>query len=227
MNTKDYAVKQQDYFSNVRMDVLSLLPVNPHQKVLEVGAGAGNTLLYMKEKQLAKEVMGVELMSIANSYQNHPSIDKFQVGNIEQEAIDAPQEYFDVIICADVLEHLVDPWAAVDKISGHLKNGGLLIVSIPNIRQWKAISNILFKGDFGYVPEGGIMDKTHLRFFCKKNVHQLLSTSVLTPIYSIPNFKLKEVKEGKRTRLINLLTFGIFENLLAVQYLFIAQKGKG
>lgn len=224
MNTKHYAIKEEKYFSKVRLDIISLIPMNPDQKILEIGAGAANTLLYIKQNGLAKEVMGVELMKIADSNQNHPLIDKFQIANIEHQEIDAEGKYFDVIICADVLEHLVDPWNAVEKIEGYLKGGGILIVSMPNIREWKTLLKIVFKGDFNYEREGGIMDKTHLRFFCKKNIQQLLSTSTLSPIYTKANFMMKEVPEGKKRRVINILSFRIFENFLAVQYLVIAKK---
>src|SRR5215212_9825648 len=135
MNKTDYSVKDQGYFSNLRMDIISLVPADPHQRFLEVGAGSANTLLYIKENHLAAEVMGVELMDIPGSNQQHKLIDKFQLANIEQDNIDAPQEYFDVIICADVFEHLVDPWAAIKKVAGHLKKEGRLIVSMPNIRE--------------------------------------------------------------------------------------------
>jgi 2-polyprenyl-3-methyl-5-hydroxy-6-metoxy-1,4-benzoquinol methylase len=192
---------------------------------MEVGAGTGNTLVYIKEKGMAAEVMGVELMKLEGSNQGHPAIDKFQLANIEQEEISAPKEYFDVILCPDVLEHLIDPWAAVDKIATHLKKGGLFIVSIPNLREWKTLSNVVFKGEFNYQPEGGIMDRTHLRFFCKKNGWQMLTTPVLTPIFCKPNFMMaKEVPEGRKRRIFNRLTFGLFEGFLSVQYLFIARK---
>jgi 2-polyprenyl-3-methyl-5-hydroxy-6-metoxy-1,4-benzoquinol methylase len=224
MNTKHYSVKTENYFSNVRRDIISLIPDKPDQKILEVGAGAGHTLLYIKENQIASEVMGVELMKMPGSHQEHPSIDKFQIANIEQEDIQAEEGYFDVILCPDVLEHLVDPWLAIEKIARHLKKDGLLIVSIPNLREWRTIVNIVFKGEFTYQPEGGIMDRTHLRFFCKKNVYQLLSTTSLSPIWCKPNFMLKEVPEGKKRRIFNRLTFRLFENFLTVQYLFIARK---
>lgn len=224
MNKNHYAVKEKEYFSNIRKDVISLIPSNPNQKILEIGAGGGNTLLYIKENKMAAEVMGIELMKIEGSNQTNPLIDKFQVGNIEQEDIDAEERYFDVIVCADVFEHLMDPWSAVDKIQKYLKKDGLLIVSMPNIREWKTLFAIIFKGDFNYRPEGGIMDRTHLRFFCKKNIHQLLQTPTLSPIFSKPNFMMKEVPEGKKRRIINLLSFRLFENFLAVQYLFIAKK---
>jgi 2-polyprenyl-3-methyl-5-hydroxy-6-metoxy-1,4-benzoquinol methylase len=224
MSLKHYTVKELTYFSNIRMDIISLIPLNPAQKILEIGAGAGNTLLFIKESNLAEEVMGVELMEIANSNQTNPLIDKFQIANIEQENIQAPEEYFDIIICADVLEHLVDPWSIIDKVSRCLKKDGLLIVSIPNIREWKTLFKVIFRGDFSYQSSGGIMDKTHLRFFCKKNIYQMLNTPILSTIYSKPNFMLKVVPEGKKRRIFNLLTFRLFEDFLATQYLFIARK---
>ena len=224
MNKDYYTGKEPGYFSNVRMDIISLLPADSRQKILEIGAGSGNTLSYIKEKKLAAEVWGVELMNMPGSNQQHPTIDNFQIANIENEDIAAPKEYFDVIICADVLEHLADPWVTVDKITGHLKPGGLLIVSIPNIREVKTIFGILFKGDFKYEPSGGILDKTHLRFFCKKNIRELLTTNSLQPVYSTANFLLKVVPEGRKRRIINMLSLGLFENFLTVQFIFIAQK---
>ncbi len=224
MNKAYYITKGEKYFSNVRMDVISLLPSQPRQKVLEIGAGGGDTLLYIKVNELASEVMGVELLRMPDSNQQHPLIDKFQIADIEQENVNAPEEYFDIIICADILEHLADPWGCVARISRHLKKGGRLISSIPNIRECKTLFRIFFLGDFRYDAKGGIMDNTHLRFFCKKNIRQLMNTDSLSPIYCKPNILLKQVPEGKRRRLINRLTFGLFLDFLAIQYLCIAEK---
>ena len=219
-----YLTKERKYFSNIRMDVISLLRPDPRQKILEIGAGGGDTLLYIKENKLAGEVMGVELLRQPDSNQQHPLIDGFQVADIEKEVINAPEEYFDIIICADVLEHLADPWSAVTRISRHLKKGGWLIASIPNIRECKTLFRVIFWGDFRYDTRGGIMDNTHLRFFCKKNIRQLMSTDSLFPIYCKPNILLKEVPDGKKRRMINRLTFGLFLEFLAIQYLCIAEK---
>jgi 2-polyprenyl-3-methyl-5-hydroxy-6-metoxy-1,4-benzoquinol methylase len=225
MNTKHYSVKTADYFSNVRRDIVSLLPDQPGQKILEVGAGTGNTLAFIKAQGLAAEVMGVELMKLSGSNQDNDAIDKFQIANIENEEIDAAKEYFDVILCPDVLEHLVDPWAAVEKITGHLKKGGLFIISVPNLREWSTLAKIVFKGDFRYQSEGGIMDRTHLRFFCRKNIRQLLTTPSLTVTCCKPNFMLaKEIPEAWKKRLFNRCTFRLFEEFLSVQYLVVARK---
>jgi 2-polyprenyl-3-methyl-5-hydroxy-6-metoxy-1,4-benzoquinol methylase len=221
---KNYTDKEKEYFSHVRMDVISLLPAAPLQKVLEIGAGGGASLLYIRENNLAAEVMGVELMSIPGSYQQHPSIDKFQVADIEKQEIDAPEDYFDIIICADVLEHLADPWTCLSKITRHLKKGGRLIASVPNIREFKTLSKIIFGGDFRYDVRGGILDNTHLRFFCRKNILELMRSGSLSPIYCKPNFLLKEMPQGKKRRWINRLTFGLFLDFLAIQYLCVSEK---
>jgi len=224
MNESYYIDKGEKYFSHIRMDVVSLLPLQASQRVLEIGAGGGDTLVYIKEKKLASEVMGIELLNLKNSNQNHPLIDKFQVANIERDNIEAPEEYFDIIICADVLEHLTDPWNCVTKISRHLKRGGRLIASVPNIREIKTLFRIFFFGDFRYEEKGGILDNTHLRFFCKKNILQMMTAGSLSPVFCKPNILFKEVPEGKKRRVINWITFGLFVNFLAIQYLCVAEK---
>jgi len=223
-NKNDYSVKDPAYFSHVRMDIIDVLPANPQQKVLEIGAGTGNTLLFLKQHKMAAEVTGVDLQSIPGSNQQHRMIDRFEIADIENDTISLPAGYFDVIICADVLEHLADPWMMIEKITRWLKPSGQLVVSIPNIREIKTLWQILFNGDFRYDPSGGIMDQTHLRFFCKKNIRQLLTTENLQPVFCTPNFMLTSVPAGKKRRIINRLSGSLFENFLTVQYIFIAQK---
>lgn len=224
MDKTHYTSKEKEYFSHVRADVISLLPVQPGQRILELGAAAGDTLLYIKENKLAGEVMGVEMMRLPGSNQQHALIDKFQIANIEQEDIDAPEEYFDIIICADVLEHTTDPWKCLSRVCRHLKKGGRLIASIPNIREFKTLFQIVVRGDFKYDVKGGILDNTHLRFFCKKNILELMNMGPLSPVYCKPNFLLKEVPQGRKRRVINRLTFGLFVDFLAIQYLCVAEK---
>jgi 2-polyprenyl-3-methyl-5-hydroxy-6-metoxy-1,4-benzoquinol methylase len=122
------------------------------------------------------------------------------------------------------LEHLTDPWNCVIKISRHLKTGGRLIASIPNIREIKTLFRIFVLGDFRYEEKGGILDNTHLRFFCKKNILQMMTAGSLTPVFCKPNILFKEVPEGKKRRVINWITLGLFVNFLTIQYLCVAEK---
>ena len=80
---EDYKNKPIDYFSHARLDMISFIPVNSNNRILEIGAAGGDTLLEIKRRNLAKEVIGVELMSVPNSNQNSPDIEKFIVGNVE------------------------------------------------------------------------------------------------------------------------------------------------
>lgn len=217
-----YDIKDKDYFTGTRIDLIQLLPNNPEQKVLEIGAGGGDTITYIKKNNLAKEVMGLELFEIPNSNQSNPAIDKFVLGNIEQMDVPAEENYFDVIICGDVLEHLIDPWAVVEKLTKYLKVGGVMIASLPNVREMNTLIKIAVLGDFRYKEEGGVLDKTHLRFFCKKNIIDLLTTAKLKPVYNCPSFKYNPSQKSRK--IMNMLTLGLFQNFLTFQHLVISKK---
>lgn len=215
-----YKEKKNEYFINSRYDLIQFIPKNDQNKILEIGAGTGATLVEIKKQKLAKEVVGIELIQINDSYQNNKEINKFIIGNIEEINLDFPENYFDVIICADVIEHLNNPWDVTFKLRKYLKEDGILIASIPNIREIKTIFNIFLLGDFNYSKEG-ILDKTHLRFFCKKNIYKMFKIAEYGIIDIKPLFYFDKFSER---RLFNLLTIKIFENLLAYQYLVIAKK---
>ena len=80
--------------------------------------------------------------------------------------------YFDFILFMDVLEHLDDPWNVLKKMKIYLKDGGFVVISVPNIANWAVRWNLLW-GNFEYGTRG-ILDKTHLRFFNEKSAKKLL-----------------------------------------------------
>lgn len=217
-----YDTKDATYFRQVRVDLISLLPDNRSQKILEIGSGGGNTLVEIKSRSLASEVVGSDIFSLDNSNQRNPLIDKFIIADLEKDDLELPLEYFDVILAGDVLEHLVDPWKVIENLTKFLKKGGIFIVSVPNLREIVTISKVLFLGDFNYNPEGGIMDKTHLRFFCKKNVRDLFNQTD----YEVKLLKARlDIAEEKSIRKVfNRLTLHIFEDFLTAQYIIIAKK---
>lgn len=215
-----YKDKEQGYFTNIRHDLINFISHDRKNKVLEVGAGGGDTLIAIKRMGLANEVVGIELNKVAGSNQNDPSIDRFIFGNIESMEVDLPENYFNVIICGDVLEHLIDPWKTIEKLQRHLKKGGKLVASVPNIRHYRALYQLFVKGRFSYT-EFGLFDKTHLRFFCKRDMLEILSTSQLSPDSITPIFKHLP---PSRINTINRLSLGLFEEFLTLQYLISATK---
>ncbi len=89
--------------------------------------------------------------------------------NRDMPDLDGP---FDVILCADVLEHLVDPATVLRRLNRHLAPQGLVVVSVPNVAHlW--IRLLLLSGRFEY-GDRGILDRTHLRFFTARSLRRLL-----------------------------------------------------
>ena len=218
---KFYDVKETVYFTNPRIDLIKLIPRKDDNRVLEIGAGGGDTLIEIKRQKLASEVVGIELMEMANSNQGNAAIDKFIVCDVERTELEFPDSYFDVILLGDVLEHLLDPWSFLKKTSRCLKQGGLFIASIPNIRYYTAMFKVFLRGDFGY-EEHGLFDRTHFRFFCKKNMKSLFDTESFRCLHIMPRDHLYDIKSKRKV--FNRLTFGAFEEFLTLQYIIVSEK---
>ena len=86
---------------------------------------------------------------------------------------------FDCILFGDVLEHLVDPLAFLDRFVSRLAPGGCVLCSIPNA-QHHSMLEALLTGDFQYQP-AGLLDSTHLRFFTLSTAMKLLLDAGLEP----------------------------------------------
>lgn len=216
-----YEDKSNNYFSFSRTDILKFVPVDKNNKILEIGAGSGETLLTAKKAGLAEYIVGVDVTKVENSNQSHPAMDRFIIGNIENTELDFEENFFDVIICGDVLEHLVDPWQCLNKLRCFLQDDGVIIASIPNIRYWKVSIGLLVGGQWNYC-DGGVLDRTHLRFFVNKTIHEL---------FECANFQIQKIdKMGPQRELgfaswaLNMLTFGALSDLLTVQYIVVASK---
>lgn len=218
-----YSLDNKEYFSNSRIDLLELIPKkNRNGKILEIGAGAGDTLIYAKENGYAKEVHGVELFELENSNQLSTLIDGFFIANIEDCNLEYADKTFDVIILGDVLEHLVDPYKVIEYLKKILKDDGVLISSIPNIRYFKVLKSILIDGDFRYA-ESGILDRTHLRFFCRKNIMELFEDKGFNIDKMTSDFEKKSRKKGKKD-FLNTLLFGRLTDFFVLQHLTVASK---
>ena len=88
---------------------------------------------------------------------------------------------FDVIIFADVLEHVLYPKEVLTFfVKNYLKDNGKIIISLPNIANWQVRINLLW-GKFDYT-DTGIMDKTHLHFYTFKTAKQLIEIADLRVI---------------------------------------------
>jgi methionine biosynthesis protein MetW len=165
--------------------------VQTKARVLDVGCGTGAISKFLVETR------GVRLIGIEPDPQRANTARGRGIDVVEgffNEQTIADFEPFDVVIFADVLEHLSEPATALQLARRVLKPDGTVVASIPNIAHWSVRLDLL-RGRFDYQPYG-IMDATHLRWFTEKSVRILFeatgyevesiqhTTGFLLPAYS-------------------------------------------
>lgn len=212
-----YQTKASSYFANARQEVASLIP-SQCQRVLELGCGSGATLAWLKQQGLVQQTYGVELFAEAAKVAAQ-HVDVVVQGDVERMALEFPAEHFDVIMCLDVLEHLVDPWRVMAQLVTHLKPGGRLIASIPNVRNWHALLPLLFAGRWQYA-DAGILDKTHLRFFTCNSAQSLVTGAGL----QISSMQRLPLATSPRAKWANRLSLGLLQDFITLQFLICAEK---
>jgi len=208
--------KDFSYYDVCRIDLVRMLP-KIHGRILEVGCGAGATLEYLK-KMGAKYVVGVDINQEALNIAKDRNIDTVILLDAERENLPFKEKEFDYIILADVLEHLYDPWDFLKKICKHLKDDGYILMSIPNIRYYIIIWDLIVHNEWRY-EQAGILDNTHLRFFTMKGIKRLLEYADLRIV------KLDYVRNyGKKFKILNFILFGLIKDFSIFQYYVLAAK---
>lgn len=165
------------YYSNINKHLLNICP--EANNVLELGCGAGQFMAAYKKKYPGMMSVGVELFDNA-AKEAEQIFDKVIVGNAEEIDLVAHglmAESFDLLIYGDVLEHFVDPWATLSRHLQLLKPGGTVCVCVPNIAHWSIIFGLL-NGSFEY-QDRGLLDRTHMRFFTRSSLRQMLTDAGL------------------------------------------------
>lgn len=203
-----------DYYDNVRRDLFPFLPGEKDLRVLELGCASGQTGAELKRIGVARRVVGIEKFPEAAS-QAIERLDAVLVGDLD--LLSPPDEKFDLIFCADVLEHLADPWSVMSSFVRCLEPGGWLLTSTPNLRYWRILYDLSVRGRFEYT-DSGLMDRTHLRWFTQNSIvalHEQLGLTVELVGYP-------EVS-GKR-RLLDLATRGLFRDVLGGQHVVRSRK---
>ena len=196
-DNQEVVPKARDSIHKVIIDWLS---TQPKGKLLDAPAGYGH--LSMKLKELGYEVVCGEI---------EPEI--FKVKEIEciftdlNRNIQAPDESFDYVCCVDGLEHMTDPYRAVEEFSRVLKPGGVGIFSIPNY------SNI--EKRFKYFLRGSLTKPKTVEDYNKSgrnlyNFHNSpLTITILDFIFGINKLKIEAILRDKiKIKAVFLFTIG-------------------
>jgi SAM-dependent methyltransferase len=207
------------YFRDAKPAFLRL--IDPRGlRVLDLGCGGGHNGAMLKRAG-AREVVGVERDPGAAA-QARERLDRVVEGDLA--ALDPAQlggRPFDAILASDVLEHLVDAESVLARAVTTLRPGGAVVLSLPNVASVYVFSQLLLKT---WPRRGsGIFDRTHVRWFAKRDMVRLLQGAGLEVLRVEPYFT--------RYRAIRcaclVLSLYVFRDYWARQFLLLAVKPDG
>lgn len=187
--------------------------------LLDVGGGIGATAAELR-------ALGrVERAGVADLVADHLTalkLDYRYAGDLECPTfladIIAAEGPFSCILCLDVLEHLRDPWAVICQLHAALRPGGIIVASIPNIRNFRAVLPLVFRNDWT-LKDAGVLDRTHLRFFVRSTAIELMTGSglILDDVRAVPS-------GGRAVRLFRAVTLGMLNSFTDLQFIIRVRR---
>lgn len=176
------------YNFNERRSMLPFVPFGA--SVLEVGCGRGGFGLGLRRDRGVTRSVGIEIDPSA-AEEAREYYDEVLCGPYP-DAVAGRAEKFDCVVFNDVLEHMVDPWEALVQAKSLLAPGGLVVASIPNVRMLE-VSLGLLRGNWQYEDQG-VLDESHLRFFTRRSILQMLARTdyelvSICPINPLPRYR--------------------------------------
>lgn len=159
-----YAFKPSPYSSHGR--ILELIDGRPPQRILDVGCGPG--WLAQALTDAGHTVTGVDAIEEPGV---RDRMHRFVCADLSQGLPDELGDDYDIVLAADIIEHLAEPANLVEQLARRVGPNGSLIASVPNISHWYPRARVA-AGRFDY-DQRGILDATHLRFFTRRSFLRL------------------------------------------------------
>jgi len=195
------------------------------QRLLDVGCARGHL-----SSALARQgwrVTGIEY-DVADAAIAKLTGVRVIIGSAE-DALSNIEDKFDVIVFADVLEHFVHPLDVLAMATSLLAPNGRIIISIPNVAHLSVRLQLLL-GSFTYTDRG-ILDRTHLHFYTKKTLKEMITKADLQITYiGATPAPIEEVVPALRTISplrglleVNALTAKLWKSALAYQFIVVAK----
>lgn len=167
---EEYGFKEGEGSSHTVL--VDMLADAPPQRVLDLGCSGG--LLAEQLRKLGHWVTGVDGVEVDGV---RDRVDHFVLGDLEHGIPSEAGTGFDVVVAADVIEHVSRPGRLLRQLTQLLAPGGEILVSTPNFAHWYPRARVA-TGLFGY-DRRGILDETHLRFFSRRSLLRLIRANHL------------------------------------------------
>lgn len=192
--------------------------------VLDVGAGNGvlGRLLQFLGRHVTIDAIEPDPVARAAAQAHYRSMFEGTVEDFVKASGNNGGRY-DLIVMADVIEHIANPAPMLEQIKALLVPGGRIVMSTPNVA-FASVRIALFNGSFDYV-ESGILERTHLRFFTLKSLYSLFASVGLYPqaqYHCVRDPLHTEIQIDKLPRTSSLLRMLAHDELSSVyQFLFV------
>jgi 2-polyprenyl-3-methyl-5-hydroxy-6-metoxy-1,4-benzoquinol methylase len=157
--------------------------VGQNKRVLEVGSGPGSiTKLLASESGCRVTALDIDAISLESLA---PYCDRVCQADLNDPAwTDALgiDDKFEVLVAADVLEHVHDPLTVLKSMTRCLAERGYMVISIPHVGH-SVVHACLLDEDFDY-GDFGLLDRTHIRFFGIRNMQKLFDDADLKIVHA-------------------------------------------
>jgi 2-polyprenyl-3-methyl-5-hydroxy-6-metoxy-1,4-benzoquinol methylase len=162
---------QDAYYTGSRPDLRRLVPQSA-RRTLDVGCGAGALGAALKQDR-GVEAIGIEVFDEAADIAE-TRLDRVLRLDL-QTLTELPYEHgsFDAMTFGDVLEHMQDPHGLLRRLKPYLAPDGVIICSIPNVKHWSVVGNLLIHDRWPY-EDSGLLDRTHIHFFTITEIGEML-----------------------------------------------------
>ena len=207
--------KPSGYFSSDREDMLKYIPQDIKTS-LEFGCGYGGFSALLKNR-FYTESWAVEINEQA-ACEAVKKLDKVINSDAIESLDEIPEYYFDCIILFDILEHLTDPYSLLLALKTKLTDKGVIIASIPNIRYYRTLSQLVIHGNWDY-KDHGILDKTHLRFFTYKSIVKMLNRLD----YKILKMEGIHPTSSRTFKILNVITLNYFSDIMYKHFAIVVR----
>jgi methionine biosynthesis protein MetW len=171
------------------------------EKVLDVGCGDGYFALYVKEK--FRRIYGAEIVQEAAHVAQKQGM--FTTVMDLNSSLSYKDNTFDTVTCLDVIEHVLDPVSLLTEISRVLMPGGQLVLTTPNIRYFRNLYKLIFKGKFPHTtPDTFVWGGGHLHFFTRADIKNIFKKAGFKRIEFFIN--QNQFRLSKKRKIIRFLT---------------------
>jgi SAM-dependent methyltransferase len=169
------SMKQTPAHDRHNPDLLRLMSKNL-KRVVEVGCSSGALARAYIAENSGCEYTGIEI-DAEYAEQAKTVCSSVICANVETMSESTFLSLFpsDCWVFGDSLEHLLDPWALLKRMRGHLQADARIIACIPNAQHW-SVQARLNCGAFRYEDQG-LLDRTHLRWFTRITIIELFQST--------------------------------------------------